>query len=73
MATRRKPAARRSAQPKKITEEDVKAAVDVISSDYWQDVRECAADFVDRFQKGSSRTRRITASNSSSTSMGHSA
>lgn len=39
-------------RPKKITEEDVKAAVDVISSAYWQDVRECAADFVDQFQKG---------------------
>jgi hypothetical protein len=52
MATRRKAKTTRSSAPKRITEEDVKAAVDVISSDYWQDVRECAADFIERFHKG---------------------
>ncbi len=57
MAARRKAKPTRSTKrhatdPKKITEEDVKAAVDVISSDYWQDVRECAADFVEQFKKG---------------------
>ena len=52
MATRRKAKTTRSSAPKKISEEDVKAAVDVIVSEYWQDVRECAADFVEQFQKG---------------------
>lgn len=51
MATRRKSPARSSA-PKKITDDDVKAAVDVISSEYWQDVRESAADFVKQFENG---------------------
>lgn len=49
MAARRKA---KPAGPKKITDDDVKAAVDVISSEYWQDVRGCAADFVERFHKG---------------------
>lgn len=49
MAARRKA---KPAGPKKITDDDVKAAVDVISSEYWQDVRETAADFVERFHKG---------------------
>jgi hypothetical protein len=52
MAARRKAKPTRSAAPKKISEEDVKAACDVISSEYWQDVRECAADFVEQFHKG---------------------
>ncbi len=49
MAPRRKA---KPAGPKKITDDDVKAAVDVISSEYWQDVRECAADFIEQFKKG---------------------
>jgi hypothetical protein len=52
MAARRKA---KPAGPKKITEEDVKAAVDVISSEYWQEVRECAQDFIERFNKGEFR------------------
>jgi len=52
MAARRKAKPTRSSAPKRITDDDVKAAVDVISSEYWQDVRECAADFVEQFQKG---------------------
>lgn len=54
MAARRKA---KPAGPKKLTEDDVKAAVDVISSEYWQDVRETAADFVERFEKGEFRDR----------------
>lgn len=53
-------AARRKAKPagsKKITDDDVKAAVDVISSEYWQDVRECAADFVERASAGEFKDR----------------
>lgn len=63
MATRKRSTSKtprhlqRSAAPKKITEDDVKAAVDVISAQYYQDVRECAADFVKEFKAGDFRDR----------------
>jgi hypothetical protein len=52
MAARRKAKPTRSSASKRITDDDVKAAVDVISSEYWQQVRECAADFVEQFKNG---------------------
>ncbi len=65
MATRKRSASKtprhlqgsRQSAPKKLTDEDVKAAVDVISAEYWQDVRGCAEDFVEQFHKGEFRDR----------------
>jgi len=38
-ASRSKAAATRSSKPNRVTESDVKAALDVLRQDYWQDIR----------------------------------
>jgi hypothetical protein len=49
---RSKAHATRSSKPDRVTESDVKAALDVLRQDYWQDVRGLGDDLLQRIKEG---------------------
>src|SRR5580692_64057 len=51
-SSRSKAAATRSSKPARVTEEDVKAALDVLRQDYWQDIRRTGDDILKALKDG---------------------
>ncbi len=56
-SSRSKAAATRSSKPARVTEADVKAALDVLRQDYWQDIRGTGDDIIRQVKDGDITTR----------------